>query len=311
MATVNVLLTALVNPLALAVSCLFVPIVSSRRFANATVPLPRSARWCRGALKVRRGPDGGSLLPSLEIEALEALGNLPSAIALARDNRRAASIGNEPTGVTEYTLHLARLRERSGETGDAVTALEEALRSVKAPTADRLRLLVALLALRRRRGDPPDSEESEALRAQATRLHGALGDRQIRRVPGLLRDLAAEVSEVQPAILDDALGTIGVDASAGGLVPGALRDLDRSMASERGTSGLVADLAQLDRSDDDEVSWEAIATKPRGETGRALLEVLRTFGPSADRLRSAVATDYQQEADAALLGYQLDVAHKA
>ena len=83
------------------------------------------------------------------------------------------------------------------------------------------------------------------------------------------------------------------------------------MASERGTSGLVADLAQLDRSDDDEVSWEAIATKPRGETGRALLEVLRTFGPSADRLRSAVATDYQQEADAALLGYQLDVAHKA
>ena len=69
-------------------------------------------------------------------------------------------------------------------------------------------------------------------------------------------------------------------------------------------------LAQLDRSGDG-VAWQEIVSKPRGETGQAMLEVLKTFGSSADPLRSAVAADYQQEADAALLGFEFDVAHKA
>ena len=267
------------------------------------------ARQALQLLAERRGPDGTSLLPALEIEALEATGDLKGAITIARDNRRAASIANNPAEVTTYTLHLARLLERDGEPTAAATAVREALTTGRESTTDRLRLLVALLGLWRRQGYPASTEEYEASQAEAVQLYNTLGDRQIRRVPGLLRDLTAEVSAAHPAILDDALATIGVDASPEGPVPGALRELDQSMATEHGTSGLVADLAQLDRSADG-VVWQGIASKPRGETGQAVLEVLKTFGSSADLLRSAVATDYQQEADAALLGYQLNVAHK-
>lgn len=261
-------------------------------------------------LAERRGPDGSSLLPGLEIEALELVGDLPRAIAIARDQRRAAAIANDLSGVTTFTLHLARLQERSGDGATAVTTLEEALQTVRGPTVDRLRLLVAMLGLWRRRGYPLDSEEYHAHQVEADELQGTLGDRQIRRVPGLLRDLVAEVSAIHPTILDNALGTIGIDASPDGLVPDALRELDDSMAAERGTPGLVADVVQLDRFGDT-VDWESIATRPRGETGKALLQVFQAFGSSADPVRSAVAADYQDEADAALLGYQVNVAHKA
>jgi hypothetical protein len=130
-------------------------------------------------------------------------------------------------------------------------------------------------------------------------------------VPGLLRDLAAEVSDIHAVVLDDALSLIGIDATAEGGVPAALSELDSSMAAEHGSSGLVANLVRLNWSDDDQVSWTAIANTPRGETGKALLDVFRTFGESADALRSAVAADYRQESDAALLGYRVDVAPKA
>ncbi|MGH3177207.1 MAG: AAA family ATPase [Streptosporangiaceae bacterium] len=268
------------------------------------------ARQALQLLAERRGADGTSLLPALEIEALEALGDLNGAIAIARDNRRTASIANDPAEVTTYTLHLARLLERDDQLAAASTALREALTRIREPATDRLRLLVALLGLWRRQGHPAGTRDYEAYQAEAVQLYNALGDRQIRGVPGLLRDLAAEVSPAHPAILDDALGTIGVDASPGGPLPGALRELDQSLAAEHGTPGLVADLAQLDRSGGG-VAWQEIASKPRGETGQAVLEVLKTFGSSADPLRSAVAADYQQEADAALLGFEFNVAHKA
>src|SRR5262249_12066715 len=169
---------------------------------------------------------------------------------IARDNRRTASIANDPAEVTTYTLHLARLLERDGQPAAAATAVGEALTMVREPATDRLRLLAALLGLWRRQGYPAGARDYEACQTEAARLYKALGDRQIRGVPGLLRDLAAEVSAAHPAILDDALGTIGVDASPGGPVPGALRELDQSMAAEHGTPGLVADLAQLRRSGD-------------------------------------------------------------
>jgi hypothetical protein len=258
----------------------------------------------------RRGPHGASLMPALEIEALEAVGDLKLAIAIARQHRRAAAIANDPAGVTTYTLHIARLLERNHNPIAAEFMLAEALTTVQAPTTDRLRLLVALLGLWRRRSIDPGEPAYESLRAEAAKLHGALGDPAVKKVPGLLRDLAAEMSVDQPAILEHALRAIGVDASADGSVPDALRALDALMAAEQGTPGLVADLTRLGQPDDP-VSWQAIVTMPRGETGRALLDVLNTFGDSADLLRLAVRADYQQEADAALLGKKFNIYPKA
>lgn len=262
-------------------------------------------------LRERRGPDGESLLPDLEIEALEALGSAGAAMDLARDRRRAAALANDHAGVTTYTLHLARLLERDNDPLAAGQVLEEALTAVKAPTVNRLRLLVAFLGLSRRQGDQPAARERcEAYAAEAAELHAQLDDTEEQRVPGLLRDLAAEVSANAAEILDEALFSIGVDASPRGLVAIALRDLDDSVAEQKGTRGLVAELAQIDLSSD-EVPWTDISIKPRGETGRALLEVLSAFGSSADTLRSAVTADYQQEADAAYLGFDLHFGHKA
>jgi hypothetical protein len=50
-----------------------------------------------------------------------------------------------------------------------------------------------------------------------------------------------------------------------------------------------------------DVSWEQIVEKPRGETGKALSEVLETYGESAEGLGDAVMPDYQPESGAAYL----------
>jgi hypothetical protein len=125
-------------------------------------------------------------------------------------------------------------------------------------------------------------------------------------VPGLLRDLAAEVGVEEPAILEDALRTIGLDASAGGPVPAALLRLDVTMSGPLGRPHAVGELLRLDPYG----SWDDIAAKPRGETGRALLEVLRAVKDSGDALRTAIQADYRREADAALLGLDLGVTRK-
>jgi len=96
-----------------------------------------------------------------------------------------------------------------------------------------------------------------------------------------------------------------VDAMPDGDVPAALYHLDDLLTAQRGVPGLIGQIARLPE------TFEDIASKPRGETGRALLDVLRTAGSFADELRLAVRADYQQESDAALLGIELTYRAKA
>jgi len=98
-----------------------------------------SAQRAVQLLAERRAPDGTSLSPSLEIEALEALGDLPAATAMARDNRRAASIGTTsrcghlhpapraPAGAQRHFKFAGGSAGRSPPRGPA-------------PTVDRLRI---------------------------------------------------------------------------------------------------------------------------------------------------------------------------
>lgn len=172
--------------------------------------------------------------------------------------------------------------------------------SVTGPTIDRLRLLVAWLGLNRRLGGAATDRRKERER-EAVSLRSRLGPDVVRRVPGLLRDLAAEVGTEFTDILLDALQTLGLNAHADGSIPTALSELAVDVAEDRGVStGMVADLARLERKGTS-VAWEEIVSKPRGDTGHALSEVLTTFGDSAGKLSGAVAVDYQVEADAALL----------
>jgi hypothetical protein len=251
-------------------------------------------------LRERRGADGQSLLPALEIEALEAYGDLSAAVALARHQRRAAAQHGSIADVATYTLHVARLLERTDNIDEARLVLGEAIRSVTTASIDRLRIVVAWLGFDRRHGGS-DISARQHLIDECVALRSQLGKDVVRRIPGLLRDLAAEVGTQHTEVLQDALRNVGLSAEAEGSVPSALRELADDVATQKGGSSTeVADIARLDHTGAD-VNWDDIVEKPRGETGKALSEVMDVYSESAEGLNYAVAHEYQAESDAAYL----------
>jgi hypothetical protein len=251
-------------------------------------------------LRERRGEGGSSLLPALEIEALEAAGELVEAAELARHQRRSAAQRGSVDDVVTYTLHLARLLERTGETAEAAVVLDEAISAVSQPGIDRMRIIVAWLGFdrRHRNGEGPSRQQ---LVDECIELRRQLGKDAVRRTPGLLRDLAAEAGGQDVDLLQDALRNVGLNAESDGSVPTALRDLADDVAIHKGAPvAEVAEIARLPYSGSD-VSWEGIVEMPRGETGKVLSEVIGTYGESAAPLGEAVTLDYQAESDSAYL----------
>lgn len=247
-------------------------------------------------LHERRGPRGRSLLPSLEIDALERTGDIAGAFEMAREERRLASLANDPQALTTYTLHIVRLAERAHDLQAAAAFLEEALGAVRDSTIDRLRLIVALLGLWRRTGN--QRGDVDVRTEEAIDLYQKLGVRRVLQVPGLLRDLAAEVGAAHSEIQDDAIRILGVDALVDGRMPDALRKLDERVQNETGKPYVVAGILPIKVGDD--TQWEGILNKPRGETGRILQDLIEAFPEAVDGVREAVTNDYQREADAAL-----------
>lgn len=263
-------------------------------------------------LRERRSGDRESLIPDLEIEVLEYLGRIDEAIEIARQQRRRAALRKDAASAVMFSLHLARLLERKGEVPNAVEVLEETLaRAAAGPTLDRLRVLVAWLGLARRVGHGA-AETRDSRADEAVELHDRLGSHEVRKVPGLVRDLAGETGIRSEPILLEALQTVGLDARASGDIPAALADLSSEVSSPDDEADPVADLARVSKAaadaDGTDGPWEQIVTKARGETGSALSEVLINFTGRADRLVKAVTSDYQREADAALFAEDVDEA---
>jgi tetratricopeptide (TPR) repeat protein len=260
-------------------------------------------------LRERRSGDGESLLPDLEIEALEYLGRLSEAIQIARQQRRRAALRKDAASAVTFSLHLARLLERTGDVAEAVETLEEALaRAAAEPTVDRLRVLVAGLGLDRRAAYA-SPEARGAREDEAVKLYEQLGTRKVRKVPGLVRDLAGETGNRSESILVDALQTVGLDARPSGDIAAALAHLSSEVSTPNQDFDVVADLAGLQKEESKAGSdepWKQIVTKARGETGHALSEVLLNFSGKANQLIEAVTTDYQREADAAMFAEDLD-----
>jgi hypothetical protein len=251
-------------------------------------------------LHERRGPDGGSLLPDVEINALEAAGDIRQAVELARAARKAASAAGDLDDVAAHTLSLARLLETRGDLRAAAAALDDAVSMLPRSGIPRLRLLLARLGLERRQwAAAPDASgfDVEASRAEAHKILDSLSRRDIRSTPGLLRDAVAELGD--EILLEDALTNVGVDALPSGAITNALRDLDEVSAEDAGR-GRVTALLKGSAVVDDGPVWSTIPEMPRGETGRTLIEVINSLGKDADMLRSAIVEDYQRESDDAL-----------
>jgi hypothetical protein len=248
-------------------------------------------------LRERRRPDGGPILPLAEIEALEALGQLDEAIALAGSEAEAAATGLNATGLVDLTLQQCRLAELAGRPADSLTFLDRALEVTPEQSVDRLRLQVAWLGVvRRNRLDR--SEERERRAGEAARLGRAATTRRLGEYPGLLRDLAAEVGDEAGDVLDTALRSVGFDAHKSGDVPQALAELADSPAR----TDKVVDLLRLDQDPRAPVEWRQVVNQNRSESGLGVAEVLSAFPKDAGNLRDAVLSDYRSEADAAYRG---------
>lgn len=167
-----------------------------------------------GVLDMHRTETGDTspLISDLLVQVLELQGRLGEARRLAERTRRASADSGSVEEFVTFSLHCARLAERMADVMAAKGILSEALEFTSSlePTQRNqlleLRMNCALLGVRRRMGEPLD----ESLAVRAIELYDALGLRLVRKVPGLLRDLAAEVGSHSPRIVRAALRTVGV-----------------------------------------------------------------------------------------------------
>ncbi|MEV6925058.1 AAA family ATPase [Dactylosporangium sp. NPDC051485] len=157
----------------------------------------------------RRGGDDRSLLPDLEIEALERLGHKADALRLCEQELRRASALGDDARVRDLIVQQARILERGGRFDEAwdllepLAALERAARARGGPIepGTRTRHLVLLTSLLRiARHAPRPGPVVDPLRAETVALAEDAPARELSGHPSLLRDLAAEVGAVSPRI---------------------------------------------------------------------------------------------------------------
>jgi patatin-related protein len=251
----------------------------------------------------RRTKDGHSLLPEQETEVLELLGRLGDAAAVASAARRDAARQGRAEEFARFSLSLARVLEKDQQPTEAAAVLDEA-REARVDDQTRLRLVVARLALARRRQEPEDVRR--VLGDEAIELFERLGGRMVSRQRGVLRDLAAEVGDRSIDILVLALTDIGVDPRVEGQrILDALRSLDRGVSAARGLDqGVVAGVVK-DEGAEPDVSLRSFVQLSRGEAGKALSTLIREFRDDADAnaavadLSRAIAANYRSESDVA------------
>jgi hypothetical protein len=218
--------------------------------------------------------DESAAISDLQIQVLELAGRFNDALQTATHARAEAAHSGSVEEFVTFTLHYARLAERTDEMTLAdryLTEAHEFTRSLE-PTQNHqileLRLICALLGSRRRIGAPLD----EGLSDRAIGLYDSLGLTQVRKVPGLLRDLAAEVGSRAPAIVQAALRTIGVSPDE--------------------AKRVQEDITRV------EETWTPDIE--RGEAGGSLSELIDTADEAATfDISESVSEIYQNESDSA------------
>jgi hypothetical protein len=220
------------------------------------VALEKQVRRCvsngevRGALDLlekHRRRDGTSLVPLLELQVRELVGDLSTALELGLGElKRCAKAGDLP-GYVVAALHCARLEQRLGDVdraGAELEALAARIKDARPGVVDdvtRLRVVVARLRLLRFGSGEKDGR---ALVAEALALFDSIPSRTLRREPELLRDLAGELGSIGTA--PDRVVTAALDAGeledTDGTVAAALHDFDATVSQSRGLeSGVVAE----------------------------------------------------------------------
>ncbi|ANN19529.1 hypothetical protein SD37_30525 [Amycolatopsis orientalis] len=230
---------------------------------------------------IARTADESSVLSGLRVQALELLGRFEDAHSLAAAERDHSARSGAMKDFVLFTLHMARMDERLDRASQAKQYLIDTLGQTRRlpPTSpyllSRLSLLVCLLRLRRY-GLPLGEGLVEDLSAEAIAVADRLSVKEITSIPGLLRDLAAELGERSPRLLNAALRRIGIASSEDELA----LDLGSAVVTDGGrltlSNGGLDDLEHL--------------------SAAGAREISASYQSEAD---SALYRDYQAEGSAA------------
>lgn len=229
-------------------------------------------------VQARRGAHGESLLPAVEVEALEDLRRFDDALAVLDKARAAALRRRQADNAVQFSLDILRVRERMGDFDAAVTdasALRESLRAGRGEGAlDFLVATTSYLRLLRRSGQDR-SDEYDRAADEAVKVAESMEFRDLERRSGLVRELLAEVGTRSKKLLELGIETVGVS---------------------RGASARLDE--QLDRveSSIDEAGSAPEGVETRGETARKVSRYAQQQGLD-DELSDAISEAYRDETD--------------
>jgi hypothetical protein len=224
----------------------------------------------------RRGADGESLLPGVEVEALEDLRRFEEALEVLDEARRSALRRRQADDAVQLSLDRLRVLERMGrfeQAADDARRLRESLRAGRGEAA--LDFLVASTSYLRllRRGGREGSPEYDAAADEAAAVAERLEFRDLERRTGLVRELLAEIGTRSSKLLELGIETVGVT---------------------RGSSArLDEQLDRVERSLDDESESEV---ETRADTARKVTKYARQRGLD-DELGDAISQAYKDETD--------------
>jgi hypothetical protein len=275
-----------------------VRVADDRSWARATEPMVVAelrAGLLQSALRLvmeRRGLDGESLLPQVEVEALEAIREFDRALDILRTARGAALRQRRSADAVALTLDVLRILERMGRFDEAVheaRELREALRAGQGESAlDYLIVTTSYLRLLRRNGEE-GSDAYRAAVADAVEMAERRPRRELISRPGLLRELLAEIGDASIQLLRFGIDTVGVARGASDRLDGELDRVDESLR-EPGLDA-TGDTTEDAHEPDDEQRFEA-----RGRTGQKVKQYADETG-LGDGLRAAIRESYQAETD--------------
>jgi len=240
----------------------------------------------------RRGPNGESLVPSAEVEALEAFREFDEALRVLRGARDAALRRRRSEEAVSLTLDVMRVLERMQRFLEAVreaSELRDALRAGYGESAlDYLVATTSYLRLLRRSGRQDSPEYAEGV-ADAVQKAENLTLRELGSRPGLTRELLAEIGTASEKLLRFGIEQVGV-------ARGQTERLDSELAKVDATTGSGPYDDDEDDDDEDGDYDDEPLVEPRSRTASKVAEYLNEVGPDDD-LSHAISESWQVETD--------------
>ena len=255
-------------------------------------------------VRERRGEAGESLLPALEVELLEELGQLQEAYQLALDQRVRARAGQDLGVFLAASVDAARLAERTGDQAQAATILREARQALPEVGED-LELLevnAARLRLARTAAGQLSLAERDAVRHETIAVCRTVGLPAVATQPQLLRELSAELGEYWPELLVSAVRKVGVRLPVDGRkeLAGALTSWEDDLSRQRGLRpGTVRSVARVPLAEPAGRAWQSWLDRRDSDISPLLARLLDEFGPPepASRLATTLSAFFQQDVD--------------